>query len=126
MQKARFQKESRVQILAAYTLRGIKLSRVFTGTTDKALFEDFVEQLLHHCRKWPQPESVLIMDNASFHFSDKIEAMCERAGVGILRGQIRSKKSLGRSRHLRLPDERKRKASEREVLSSTLKGASRR
>ncbi len=83
VQKARFQKENRIQILAAYTLKGIKLSRVFTGTTDKALFEDFVEQLLHHCGKWPQPESVLIMDNASFHFSDKIESMCERAGVGL-------------------------------------------
>lgn len=81
--KAKFQRENRVQILSAYTLKGIKLSRVFTGATDKVLFEDFIEQLLQHCGKWPEPESVIIMDNASFHFSDKIEDMCKKAGVRL-------------------------------------------
>lgn len=80
---AKFQRENRVQILSAYTQKGIKLSRVFTGSTDKQLFEDFIEQLLCHCGRWPEPESVLIMDNASFHFSDKIEAMCRERGVRL-------------------------------------------
>lgn len=36
----------------------------------------FIEQLLQHCGKWPEPKSVLIMDNASFHHSDHIEEIC--------------------------------------------------
>lgn len=80
---AKFQRGTRVQILSALTLKGIKLSRVFTGSTDKEWFEDFIEQLLRHCGRWPEPESVLIMDNASFHFSDKIEDMCRERGVRL-------------------------------------------
>ena len=38
------------------TQDGILLSRVFQGTTDSALFEDFIEQLFH----WPEPNSVLM------------------------------------------------------------------
>src|SRR6185312_7343371 len=57
VQKARFQREGRVQILAAYTQRGVKLSRFFSGTTDKTTFEDFIDQLLYHCGKWPEPET---------------------------------------------------------------------
>jgi transposase len=57
---------------------------VFQGTTDSVLFEDFVEQLLHHCGRWPEPNSVLVMDNASFHRSERIEQMCLDAGVKLL------------------------------------------
>ena len=46
--------------------------------------EDFIEQLLHHCGKWPEPKSVLVMDNASFHRSAKIEQLCIAAGVKLL------------------------------------------
>lgn len=81
VQKARFQRESRVQILAAYTQQGLKLSRFFTGTTDKATFEDFIDQLLHHCGKWPEPETILLMDNVGFHDSKKVQQLCEDAGV---------------------------------------------
>jgi transposase len=34
------------------------------------VFEDFIEELLPYCGKWPNPRSVLVMDNASFHHSD--------------------------------------------------------
>lgn len=51
MQKARFQREDRVQIQAAYTQKGVKLSRCFFRTVDKATFEDFINQLVHHCGK---------------------------------------------------------------------------
>ncbi|KAI9148686.1 hypothetical protein HJFPF1_10727 [Paramyrothecium foliicola] len=83
VQTAHFQREERYQILAAYTQRGIKLSCVYRGTTDTATFLDFVEQLLHHCGKWPEPESVLVMDNAAIHCSDDIKQMCDRAGVKL-------------------------------------------
>lgn len=83
VQIARFQREERCQVLAAYTQRGIKLSRVYRGSTDTAAFVDFVEQLLHHCGKWPEPESVLVMDNASIHCSVEIKQLCEEAGVRL-------------------------------------------
>lgn len=57
------------------------LSRAFQGSTDAAVFEDFIEQLLQHRGKWPEPKSVLVMDNASFHHSDRIEQICANAGV---------------------------------------------
>lgn len=60
---------------------GILFSRVFQGTTDSVVYEDFIEQLLHHCRPYPEPHSVLIMDNASFHHSERIKEMCRDAGV---------------------------------------------
>ena len=80
----RFHRDRRYQILPAYTQEGILLSRVFQGITDGALFEDYIEQILHHCRPCPELKSVLIMDNASFHHSERIEQICRDAGVRLL------------------------------------------
>jgi len=84
VQIADFHRGQRYQILPAYTQDGILLSRLFQGSTDGAVFEDFIEQLLHHCGKWPEPNSVLIMDNASFHRGLKIQQICDAAGVKLL------------------------------------------
>jgi hypothetical protein len=40
---ARFQRGQRYQILPAYCQDGILMSRVFQGSTDASLFEDFIE-----------------------------------------------------------------------------------
>jgi transposase len=48
------------------------------------MFEDFIEQLLQYGGKWPEPKSVLVIDNASFHCSDHVEEMCIRAGVKLM------------------------------------------
>ena len=84
VQVARLHRDQRYQILPAYTQDGVILARVFQGSTDGAVFEDFVEQLLLHCGRWPEPKSVLVMDNASFHHSDTIERLCAEAGVKLL------------------------------------------
>jgi hypothetical protein len=47
-------------------------------------FENFIKQLLHHCRPFPEPNSVLVMDNTSFHHTEQIEQMCTEAGVKLL------------------------------------------
>ncbi|KAF5015863.1 hypothetical protein F66182_12643, partial [Fusarium sp. NRRL 66182] len=60
------------------------MGRIFKGSTDAAFFEDFIHELLHHCGKWPEPKSVIVMDNASFHHSENIEAMCSTAGVKLV------------------------------------------
>lgn len=65
-----FSAGQRYQILPAYCQDSILMSRVFQGSTDTSMFEDFIEQLLHHCGRWPEPKSVLIVDNASFHHTE--------------------------------------------------------
>jgi transposase len=84
VQVARFRREQRYQILPAYVQDGIILVRVFQGSTDAAVFEDFIEQLLPHCGKWPEPKSVLVMDNASFHHTERIEQMCTDVGIKLV------------------------------------------
>lgn len=44
---------------------------MFRGSTDAAVFEDFSDQLRHHGR-WPEPESVSVIDNASVHYTECI------------------------------------------------------
>ena len=83
VQVAQFHRGRRYQILPAYTQDGILLSRVFQGSTDSDVFEDFIEQLLQHCGRWPEPKSVLVMDNASFHHTDRVRELCDRAGVKL-------------------------------------------
>jgi transposase len=84
VQISRFHRGQRYQILPAYAQDGIVLSRVFQGSTDASVFEEFIEQLLQHCGKWPEPKSVLIMDNASFHHTDRIHQICTDAGVKLI------------------------------------------
>lgn len=84
IQVARFHRDQRYQILPAYSQDGIIFSRIFQGSTDASVFEDFIEELLQHCGGWPEPKSVIVMDNASFHHSEKIEKMCSQVGVKIV------------------------------------------
>ena len=84
VQITRLHRDQRHQILPAYVQNGIVLARVFQESTDTAVFEDFIKQLLHHCSRWPKPKSVLIMDNASFYYSARIEQLCNKAGVKLL------------------------------------------
>jgi transposase len=84
IQIAKLHRGRRYQILPAYSQDGILLSRVFQGTTEGDIFEDFIEQLLPHCGRWPEPKSVIVMDNASFHRTEKIEQLCYEAGVKLV------------------------------------------
>lgn len=84
VQIAKLHRGRRYQILPAYSQDGIILSRVFQGTTEGEIFEDFVEQLLPHCGRWPEPKSVIVMDNASFHRTERVERLCYEAGVKLV------------------------------------------
>jgi transposase len=84
LQVSKFHRDQRYQILPAYTQDGVVFSRVFQGSTDATVFEDFIKQLLRHCGKWPEPKSVLVMDNASFHHSERIKEICTNAGVKLV------------------------------------------
>jgi len=84
VQIARYHREQRYQILPAYTQDGVILARVFRGPTDSVVFDEFIEQLLPLCGKWPEPKSVLVTDNASFYYTKRIEQMCSDVGVKLL------------------------------------------
>lgn len=56
----------------------------FQRSTEATMFEGFIEQLLEHCGRWPEPKSVLAMDNASFHYTERIRELCSNAGVKLL------------------------------------------
>ncbi|KAJ5348522.1 uncharacterized protein N7506_001775 [Penicillium brevicompactum] len=81
MQVSQLHRVQRYQILPAYAQDGIVFSRVFRGSTDATVFEDFIAQLLQHCGRWPEAKYALVMDNASFHHSERITQMCVDAGV---------------------------------------------
>ncbi|EPE34232.1 hypothetical protein GLAREA_07245 [Glarea lozoyensis ATCC 20868] len=81
---SKFHRGQRYQILPAYSQDGILLARVFKGSTDSEVFENFLEQLLPYCGKWPEPKSVLVMDNTSFHRTERVEQMCNKAGVKLV------------------------------------------
>lgn len=83
VQLSKFHCDKMLSDLASYAQDGIILARIFQGSTDAPMFEDFIEQL-QHCGKWPEPKSVLVMDNASFHHSARIKEMCSRAGVELV------------------------------------------
>lgn len=83
IQITKFGRGKRWHMLPAYAQGGIVLRRVYQGSTDSELFEDFIAQLLHHCGRYPEPKSVIVMDNASWHHSEKILQMCQDAGVEL-------------------------------------------
>jgi hypothetical protein len=46
--------------------------------------EPLIEQLLCHCCRWPEPKSILIMANTSFHHTDRTKELCSNSGVKLL------------------------------------------
>jgi transposase len=81
VQIKRFHRGKRIQMLPAYTVDGVIYSEVYEENTDTQVFEGFIERLLPFCGRYPEPRSVIFMDNASFHFSPKIDEMLAQAGV---------------------------------------------
>jgi transposase len=48
------------------------------------MFEDFIDKLLRYYGRWPEPKSVLVIDNASFHHSKRISRMYADARVKLV------------------------------------------
>ena len=83
MQVSQFHHDQRYKILPAYAQDGIVFSCVFRGSIDATVFEDFIAQLLQHCGIWPEPKSVLVMDNTSFHHSERVQMCGCRGKIGL-------------------------------------------
>lgn len=84
VQTTEFHRGERHHILPAYTQDGILFSTVYQGSTDAVVFGDFLEQLLPWCGKYPEPRSVLVMDNASFHRTRRVRQLCAGSGVILM------------------------------------------
>ena len=79
-----FKRKKRWTILPAYCSDGILCYMIYHGSFDAGLFEAFVKyHVLPHCNPFPSPKSVLIMDNASIHKSQRLKDLCEQHGVII-------------------------------------------
>lgn len=73
IQVSKFHRDQRYQILPAYAQDGIVMSRVIQGSTDAVVFEDFIEQLLQHCGKWPELKLVKFQVNEISQILAEIE-----------------------------------------------------
>jgi transposase len=47
-------------------------------------FEGFIEDLHHHCGRWSEPKSVLAIDNAILHLTERISQMCADKEVKLV------------------------------------------
>jgi transposase len=71
-------------VLPAYTIDRVIYCEVYGENTNIEVFEGFLERLLPFCGRYPEPRSIIFMDNASFHFfSPRVKDLFTRAGVII-------------------------------------------
>lgn len=75
-------RSERWSILPALTHEGYMAYRIHQGSITAELFEDFLENdILPNCTPYPGPRSIIIMDNATIHRSDRVQELCAMAGV---------------------------------------------
>jgi hypothetical protein len=56
-------------------LDGVLHVTVVAGSVNADIFEDFIYELLETMEPFPNPNSVLVMDNASIHKSVEVQEM---------------------------------------------------
>jgi|tagenome__1003787_1003787.scaffolds.fasta_scaffold20656485_1 transposase len=77
-------KRKRISLCPAYTVEGVLEFITYEGSMTGEMFRDWIiGRLLPRMNPFPQPNSVLIMDNASWHHShfEEIQAACEARGI---------------------------------------------
>ena len=82
MQAKRLRRGKRVSCLPAYSLEGTIYSEVYEEHTNNAIFEGFLGRLLPHCGRYPGANSIVYMDNKSWHeLSMRIKDIYAQASV---------------------------------------------
>jgi transposase len=77
-----FRRSERWSLLPALTVDGYLSYTIFQGSITSEILESFLEfQVLPYCNPHPAPNSVIVLDNASIHRSERVRQLCERAGV---------------------------------------------
>lgn len=70
---------TRYSVLPALSLDGILSVNIIEGSFTYETFADFIEGLLDQMNPFPQPNSVIIMDNCRIHKSpDVLDMIVER------------------------------------------------
>ena len=75
---------AKYSILPALSLDGILHLEVVENSVTGAVFRRFLEGLLPLMNKWPLPNSVLVVDNASIHRVAGIRELVEEHGVRLM------------------------------------------
>src|ERR1700677_3346528 len=75
---------SKYTILPALSLDGILHLEVVENAVTGATFRRFIEGLLPRMNKWPLPNSVLVVDNASIHHVAGIRELVEEHGMHLM------------------------------------------
>lgn len=80
-----FERGKRFHILPAISAFGIIDAIVYKGHTDTEGFVDWLARgLLPKMNPFPADNSVLVMDNASWHRDSRVQELCEAAGVKLM------------------------------------------
>jgi DDE superfamily endonuclease len=66
---------ARYSILPALSLDGILALEIAEGSFTKLTFASFIDRLLEHMNPFPEPNSVIVMDNRRIHKSELIQEM---------------------------------------------------
>src|SRR5205814_536577 len=79
------QRKVRFQLLPALSLDGLLALSAYPGSTNaEGFFVWLVEMLLPKMNPFPQPNSVIVMDNASWHYHDLVQQACYERGVKVI------------------------------------------
>jgi DDE superfamily endonuclease len=71
MESRPFKRSERWSILPAYTIDGFITWEIRQGSFSAELFEEFIRnKVLPHCNPFPEPRSIIVMDNAPIHQSE--------------------------------------------------------
>lgn len=78
-------RSERYSILPALTINGYTTGTlIIQGSVTQAIFNDWIQdEVLPRCNPFPQPRSVIVLDNCVVHRHADVLAMCEEAGVHI-------------------------------------------
>jgi transposase len=68
-------------MLPAMSLDGILTYHILEDGVTADVFNEFISNVLDHMNPFPQPNSVIVMDNASIHKSDDLREMVENRFV---------------------------------------------
>ncbi|GBE86874.1 hypothetical protein SCP_1001160 [Sparassis crispa] len=80
----RFVRGKRYSVLPALSLDGVLHLDVQDHTYKAEEFNSFIDGLLDNMNPFPQPNSVIVMDNASIHKSQHLADMIEARGMRLL------------------------------------------
>jgi transposase len=77
-------RSERWSILPAMCLDGYLAYDIYQGGYTSEMFERFLQyDVLPQCNPYPQPRSIIIMDNASIHRGWRVQELCLAAGVHL-------------------------------------------